>query len=125
MFKSREESTREAKFWKNSPDTWSPDSFYSSYPQVIELPAMPSHVKAAAPKSKGKISFGAQNKAPVASGSNFKRKRPAPTSDGEGEDEDDEDDDDLDDEADVESEGDTEDELATAQNGKSKKTASE
>jgi phosphopantothenoylcysteine synthetase/decarboxylase len=77
-------------------------------------------------KVKGKIAFKAQNRRPVASGSDSKRKRPSPPSD-DGEDEDDDDDelDDLDDEADAESEADTDEEIATAQAGKSKKTASE
>jgi len=83
---------------------------------------MSSHVKAAAPRVKGKMTFKAQNRAPVASGSAPKRKRPAPPSDDEMEE--DEDEEDFDDEADVESEGDTDDEIATAQAGKSKKTAS-
>jgi hypothetical protein len=82
---------------------------------------MSSHVKAAAPRVKGTVAFKAQNTQRVGSSSQTKRQRPAPPSDDEDEDEDEG----SEDEADVESEADTDDEIAAAQNGKSKKTASE
>jgi hypothetical protein len=81
---------------------------------------MSSHVKAAMPKVKGTVSFKAQNTQRVGSSSQTKRPRPSPPSDDDEE----EGDDGSEDEADVESEADTDDELAAAQNGKSKKTAS-
>lgn len=87
---------------------------------------MSSHVKVAAPRVKGKMSFKAQNSRPVASSSAAsKRKRPSPPSDTGGEDEDEDEDEDEEDDADLESEGDTDDEIAAAHSGKSKKTASE
>ncbi|UZJ51336.1 hypothetical protein CBS101457_000656 [Exobasidium rhododendri] len=89
------------------------------------MPATSSHVKVAAPRAgvKGKVTFKAQNRAPVASGSAPRRKRSAPPSDDERDEDDEGMDDDEDEEADVESEADTDDELAAARNGKSKKTA--
>lgn len=85
---------------------------------------MSSHVKAAAPRVKGKITFKAQNREPVASSLASKRKRLSPPSNDGGEDDDD-DEEGSEEEADVESELDTDDEIAATQAGKSKKTASE